>query len=228
MALWDTWHQGGRKPAAMEPLLRAFDGAVNREANQYIRSPKFPLHPDVIRNQFRIQAVRGFETFNPKMGVQLNTHVTNMMRKATRYLIRHQNIGVIPEVRALRVRDFYEAKNLLVEKLRREPTQFEMSRKLRWSPMEIKRMESELSRQPRPTGEREDDPLGMRSSQEAEVLHMIRYELGPEEQVVYEHLFGMGGKKRINPGQIAKKLRWTPSKVTRVKNKIVDKINHYL
>jgi DNA-directed RNA polymerase specialized sigma subunit len=151
-----------------------------------------------------------------------------MMKKAMRYLIRHQNIGSIPEVRAFRVRDFQEAKVALGERLSREPNEFELSKHLKWSPMEVRRMETELRRRPGPTSEFEDEPLGIGSSEEAEVIHMIQYELDGEEKLVYEYLFGMGGKPRLQPGQIATKLRMTPSKITRIKQRILDKVNNYL
>lgn len=141
--------------------------------------------------------------------------------------MRHQNIGTMPEVRSLRVRDFYEGRAQLAEMLGREPNHFELSRHLNWSPPEVRRMEREL-RQTGPTTEFEDEPLGMKPSREAEVLNLIQYELGGEEKLVHEYLFGQGGKRRLAPGQIARKLGWTPSKVTRLKNKIMDKIQEYL
>ena len=88
-------------------------------------------------------------------------------------------------------------------------------------------MESEL-RQTSPTADWEDEPTGIRPSREQEVLNLIPYELNGEERLVYEYLFGHGGKPKLAPGQIACRLRWTPSKVTRIKNKVVDKIRDYL
>lgn len=210
----------------MSPLLQAFSGTINKSANRYIQNPKFPLHPEVIRNQFKIQALKAFETFDPNRGVQLNTHVTNMMRKATRYLIRHQNIGVVPEVRALKARDFLEGRAQVAERLGREPNQLELSQHLKWSPAEVRRMEREM-RQSSPTAQWEDEPTGLRPSREAEVIQMIQYELSGEERLVYEYLFGIG-KPQMQPGQIATRLVWTPSKVTRIKNKILAKIDQYL
>lgn len=213
----------------MTPLLGSFAGAINKNANRYIGNPQFPLHPDVIRHQYKIQAVKAFETYDPQRGVQLSTHVHNQMKKASRYFIRRQNIGVIPEVRALRIREFHEGRNQLSEMLNREPNQFELSRHLRWSPMEVRRMERELrTAQATPTGEKEDEPLAFKSQREAEVIRMIQYDLGGEEKLVYEYLFGMGGKPRLQPGQIATRLRWTPSKITRIKNKIIDKIGEHI
>ena len=88
-------------------------------------------------------------------------------------------------------------------------------------------MESEL-RQTSPTAEWEDEPTGIRPSREREVVDLIQYELGSEERLVYEYLFGRGGKSQMTPGQIARRLRWTPSKVTRIKNRLVDRIRDYL
>jgi DNA-directed RNA polymerase specialized sigma subunit len=207
--------------------MRAFEPVVMGAANKYIRNPKFPLHPAVIKAQFQIQLKNAFETFNPRRGVQLNTHVFNTMKKATRYLIRHQTLGVIPESRALRAREFIEGRARLAEILGREASSMELAEHLKWSQPEVTRMESEL-RQTSPTSQFEDEPVGVTPSRENEVIHMLQYELDGESKLVYEYLFGQGGKPKLTPGQIATKLGWTPSKVTRVKNKIIEKVKGYL
>jgi DNA-directed RNA polymerase specialized sigma subunit len=186
-----------------------------------------PLHPDIVRAQFKIQFVKAIETYNPKYKVQLSTHVFNTMKKATRFIMKHQNIASIPEVRTLRIRDFDTAKSDLMEDLGREPNHLEMSQRLKWAPAEVARMEAE--RRPiRPTGELETDPTGSKPSKEGEVINMLQYDLRGEEKLVHEYLFGLGGKPQLAPGAIATKLKWTPSKVTRLKNKIIDKINEHL
>lgn len=168
-----------------------------------------------------------FKTFNPRRGVQLNTHVFNTMKKATRYLIRHQTLGIIPEGRALRAREFIEGRARLGEILGRESSSMELAEHLKWSQPEVQRMESEL-RQTSPTSEFEDEPTTIRPSRDQEVIHMLQYELDGEQKLVYEYVFGMGGKPKLAPGQIATKLGWTPSKVTRIKNKIIEKVKGYL
>jgi hypothetical protein len=65
-------------------------------------------------------------------------------------------------------------------------------------------------------------------SRETEILRMIKPQLSSEEALVYEHLIGDGGKEQLRPGQIATKLGWNASKVTRIKNSIADKIKKYM
>lgn len=120
-----------------------------------------------------------------------------------------------------------DGKAAISEVLGREPNQFELSQHLKWSPKEVRRMESEM-RHPSPTADWEDEPTGIRPSRETEVVRLVHYELSGEEKLVHEYLFGLGGKQRLNPGQVAKKLNWTPSKITRIKNRIMEKINQYL
>jgi len=211
----------------MTPLLDSFKPVINGAANRYIRNPKYPLHPEIIRAQFKTQFAKAMDSFDPKRGVQLNTHVFNTLRKATRFLIRHQNLGAIPEVRALRARDFLEGRSSLTERLGREPNHTELSNQLKWSPPEVRRMEAEL-RQTSPTMDWEDEPTGIQPSREAEVISMVKYDLNGEEKLVYEYLFGMGGKPKSTPGDIARNLKWTPSKVTRIKNRIVERIDRYI
>ncbi len=65
-------------------------------------------------------------------------------------------------------------------------------------------------------------------SRESEVLNMVRYELTPEELLVYEYTVGFGGKPLLRPGQIANKLNMNPSKVTRLRKSMAAKVDKYM
>jgi DNA-directed RNA polymerase specialized sigma subunit len=60
-----------------------------------------------------------------------------------------------------------------------------------------------------------------------EVLKLIPYELSPEENAVFEHVYGTGGKPQLGTGDIAKRLNMSAPKVSRVKSAIAEKIKKY-
>ena len=59
------------------------------------------------------------------------------------------------------------------------------------------------------------------------MIEFVYMELSPIEKLVYEYSLGKHGKKELNGVQMARKLRISPSAVTRHKNAIKSKINKY-
>jgi len=59
------------------------------------------------------------------------------------------------------------------------------------------------------------------------VLKMLPAELTKEENVVFARLYGVNGSRRMRPGEIARDLRISNAKVTRLKDKIAKKIEAY-
>ncbi len=58
-------------------------------------------------------------------------------------------------------------------------------------------------------------------------MRLLPYELNTDERAVFEHLYGVGGKTRKSPGQIAKKLKMSAPKVSRLKRAIAKKYEQY-
>jgi DNA-directed RNA polymerase specialized sigma subunit len=108
------------------------------------------------------------------------------------------------------------------EKFGRAATQIELADKLGWSPREIGVLQKEI-RKARPTGQFESDPSAYTPSRQKEILRLLPYELNTDERQVFEYLYGVGGKTRMSPGQIAKKLNMSAPKVSRLKRAIANK-----
>jgi hypothetical protein len=64
-------------------------------------------------------------------------------------------------------------------------------------------------------------------SRATEVARFIKTELSPEELLVWEYTTGEGGKPQLKPGEIAKVMRTSPSKISRLRNSIKSKIKKY-
>ena len=64
-------------------------------------------------------------------------------------------------------------------------------------------------------------------SRHNEIMRLLPYELGPDEKQVFEYVYGIGGKPKLEPGQIAQKLAMSSSKVSRIKKSIAIKYSKY-
>ncbi|NIP94790.1 MAG: hypothetical protein GWO24_15625, partial [Akkermansiaceae bacterium] len=52
------------------------------------------------------KAIHAFENYNPKKGAALSTYVTWHLKKVKAFVLKHQNIGRIPEHRARNITEF--------------------------------------------------------------------------------------------------------------------------
>jgi DNA-directed RNA polymerase specialized sigma subunit len=227
LELWHQWNGNGRKPDDLRPLLNNFRGMIRKEASRYERNVEIP--PAAIHHEFKQQFVRAMQTYDPNRGAALGTWVTHNLQKGQRWVNQHQNIARIAEPRSGKVGDFKNAVTYLTDQFGREPAVHEISEHLGWAPKEIDRMQKEL-RKSHVASAWEVDPVDVMPSKEKERLLMLRLsgELSPEETLVFDYTIGHGGKPQLKPSQIARTLSMNPSKVTRIRQKIADKITKFM
>ena len=222
LQLWKDWKKTGNEEA-MGQLLNSMDPLIQKRVSQFMGAP---LPRSAIEAEARKQAMKAFETYNPKMGAALGTHVNNYMQKVYRYVSTYQNVGRLPESRTAKIDLFNKTKSYLEQQKGREPSTVELADELRWSPREVGRMEVEL---------RKD--LGLETSfgemkfldfdQNADLLNYGYFELSPEEQLVFDYSVGMHGKMRLTMENIAKRLDKTPRQIGLIKQRIVDKLKRF-
>jgi DNA-directed RNA polymerase specialized sigma subunit len=225
LEMWNQWKTGGKKPEDLRPLLQSFKPLIHSHANMwYTRLRDVP--PAAIRAEFTDQFVTALETYDPNKGAQLYTHITHRLKKANRFMTTYQNPGRIPENRTYRIGELRNAETRLGEKLGRGPTQLELADYLKWSPRQVGTLQKEV-RKAYPTSGYESDPSAYSPPRHAEILRLLPYELDHEERQVFEYLYGIGGKPRLEPGEIARKLKMSSPKVSRIKLSIADKYSKY-
>jgi DNA-directed RNA polymerase specialized sigma subunit len=113
----------------------------------------------------------------------------------------------------------------LAQQLGRPPTHTEIAQEMHLGVGEVRRLES---------GSRRDlaaveSSLWVRpeAEKQSEVLDHVMYELTSQEQQVLEYVFGRNGKKTLPANEIAQKLGVTPARVSQMKKKIADIIEHH-
>ena len=60
-----------------------------------------------------------------------------------------------------------------------------------------------------------------------EVIRLMPYSLDNDEKAVFEYTFGLSGKPALKPGEIAKKMKMSPSRVSRIRAKLATKVGDY-
>lgn len=225
MELWKQWVDSGKKPTQMKPLLTQFRGTINSQVYKYRANPNIPQ--SALRAEFTNRAIEAFDSYDPNRGASLHTHVNWQMMKGRRFVTTYSNVGRIPESRAYKVGEFINARSDLQDRLKRDPTAHELADKLKWPVKHVTSMQQEVRREV-PTSVLAADSVADKPSREAEVLRLIQYELNPEELLVLEYTYGVNGKRKLRPGEIATKMKIPASKVSRMKLSIATKMRRYM
>lgn len=225
LELWQAWRDNGEKPEHLDPLLKNFRGVIRSQSNKWARNVEVP--PAVVHAEFNKQAINALRTYDPDKNVLLSTWVRNNLIKAQRFVTSIQNTARIGEKRTYKIGPYNRAVTYLDDLYGRPPTVPEIANHLKWSEKLVMQVGTE-GRKDLIESAFEGDPASIMPSRVAEVMRLVKYELTPEELLVYEYTQGVGGKPKLAPGDIARKLNMSPSKVTRVRDKIYRKIEENL
>jgi DNA-directed RNA polymerase specialized sigma subunit len=225
LGMWHTWNDNGRKQEHMRPLLESMRPLIQKHVKQWNSVRDVP--PAAIKAEFTNQAVKAFAEFDPTRGVKLSTFVTGQMRQAQRFVTTYQNSARIPESRIYSIGQLTNAEQQLSETLGRAPTQLELADKLKWAPKKIGMLQSEIKKS-YPASTFVSDASSYTPSRQQEVLRLLPYELSSDERAVFEHIYGVNGKQKLQPGEIATKLNMSAPKISRLKAAIAAKYDEHI
>ena len=227
--LWSDWHKS-KDPEKLDQLVESFQPLTNKYVGMYRSAP---IPDSALEAMSKHYLVEGLKTYDPKKGA-LNSHLNNYQKGLYRFVTQHQNVVRIPEHRSRKIGTYQRVKSSLEDQLGREPTGLELSEELDWDIREVERMEKELVKDL--ISEKGEEEFGLQSyltfddfGRNKEILEMLYYDLNPEEKLVYEYIYGVGGKPMKNSTrEVARALRWSEDKVRRIRRNIASKMREAL
>jgi DNA-directed RNA polymerase specialized sigma subunit len=187
--------------------------------------------PESAHRAYAAQAfMDSLKTYNPSSGAQLQTHVYGSVHnKVKRLNYEYQNLGKMPEPRAVMVGQFLNEFGNLRANLGRDPSSAELSDHIGIPLKQVTNLQKEL-RKDLAMDMGTDEVSFMEGSKEEEFLNYLYYELTSEEKVVYEYITGHFGKPRMVKGNnkidyagIATKMGVSESKIRLLHNQIRKK-----
>ena len=227
--LWWTWKV---KPTEsnLEPLIESLQPLVQQTVNKFKGAP---VPPGAVRAMAHVHLMKAINSYDPtKVGksgdaAALSTHATWNLKKVKSFVLKHQNVGRIPDHRGNRIADFKLAKSELQEDLGRPPDARTLAAHLGtgWSMAEVTRMEKELQRDLIASQSLVTDLLPeIASAKDKDMLRYIYEDLDGEERSVFEYTCGVNGKPLLSAGDTAKSLNMSGPKVSRVRRRIDEKL----
>ena len=171
------------------------------------------------------QAIKALHGYNPHKGAAVHTFVSWHLKKVKAFVLKHQNVGRIPEHRARNITQYKNTKQDLTERFGHPPDSLSLAEELGWSQAEVNRMQSELRADHIASVNPEPDTLkDLQSSHERDVLRYIHYDLTPDERLVFEYSLGLYGRPQLSATDISRTMSISLPKVSRIRKKIDKKL----
>ncbi len=220
--LWRAW-KDDPSPETLNPLMKQIQPIVIKESNKWLQSG---INPVLLKNNAFSLAYESLHTYDPSKS-QLNTHVTNHLKKMSRYVLQHQNAIRVPEEKTYDYRKFIKAKEELEQELGREPSAMEMKDKLGFGD-KISAYHPLVEHFYSKATEAGGSPVMEELSMDATALALLHNSLNPAQKYIFSHSYGYKGAPILQNQAIAKKLKISPAAVSKQKRHIDDRYRAYI
>lgn len=225
--LWDAWKQAPahEKPKHLEPLLQIYAPTFQKKVNEWSRGAR-AIQPSAFKAELHKQFINALETYNPTKAA-LSTHVETRLKKAQRFVTKHQNLAYIPEGQVAHIGRIMRAQSELGEQFGRDPTHDEIADHLGMTPKRVGTILHSMKKDI-PASMLVTDQVTNISPREREVLDLLQFNLSQDEKQVFDLLYGRNGQPSIqSTNDIAKKLGKSAPQVSRLKTSIINKYKNY-
>ena len=219
---WSEWNKN-KTPENNRRILKVVDKRIEHAVSRF-RTSGIP--ESMLRTKAKKLALNQLNSYSESSGANISTHVSFGLRKLSDFVEDEKNIVRIPSNIRLQIPTFIVKKDKLKGKLGRMPNTQELSDYIKISPAMVGRLENSID-----TRELVDSAsqLGVNNSYESDaesdLIKRSYYDIfDPKEKLVYEYTFGVYGKKRMSPKDIAKETGIHEQKVRRLQAKIAKRI----
>jgi DNA-directed RNA polymerase specialized sigma subunit len=227
LQLFQKW-KTQKDPRAFQELYKSMSPLIDTAAMKASRGSNIP------QSAHKIYAAQNFmdslNTYDPSKRA-LQSHVYDWVHnKAKRLNYQYQNLGHLPETRAMMVGEFQNISGNLQSELGREASTAEIADAMGIGMKDVTNLRKELKKD-LAMAEGTEEAAFFRSNQDEEILDYIYHDLTSDEKVVYEYMFGKHGKpilkkpnNRVDFTRIGQRVGFSESKVRSLANKIGNKL----
>jgi len=203
----------------MSLVLDALDPLIQKEVNRWSGA----ISRGIVETQAKRLAAEAVESYDPRRGASLATHVSHRLMKLSRLLYTHQNVARVPEYQTMQFHTFTGAQAELEDKHGRPPTVDEMADRLGWSKARVSRLQRSMRNEFVESG----DPLPMfdDTRNDSYVVAYVYNDMNPEQKKLFEYTTGYGGTKVLSSQQIMQRMGWTQGQLSYKKRQLIDLVD---
>jgi len=217
-----AWQQWKKRPTPMNMgvVLHQVNPLIQKEVNRWSGTLARPA----LELEGKRLAAEAVQSYNPRGGAALSTHVANRLKKLSRLSYAHQNVARMPEYQTLKFHTYQSGKTALEERLGREPTVDELSSELGWPKPYLGNFQRSIRRELVESGE--VPPIFDTDSGESGMVDLVYNDLSPQQKSIFEHTTGYGGAQVMRNPQLMKKLKMTQGQLSYQKRLLVDRVGN--
>jgi hypothetical protein len=225
---YDQW-KTRQDPPSTAKLLRAVRPEIQRGISIHVGRAN-PL----LTSRARRLAVQAIQTYDPKRGAKLGTHIVNQLQGLKRITRQQTQILRMPERVSLEQNRVRLAEQELLDDLGRDPTLSELADYTGLSIKRLKHIQRFVPAVAEGTFRRQFEegegslPAVAVPGQEDPWIELVYHDLSPVNQKVLEWSTGFHGVPELSNEEIARRLHITPGAVSQRKNRIQALLNEGL
>ena len=215
--LWNEY-KGGNKAAKNELIDRYLPRIKAQVRLRFGGGTTVPI--SAVESEGIMQVSNAIDNFNPSKGASLSTHIFNYLQKVSRFHNTYAFSVRSSEEVFGHVSPIMGAHSELSERLGRDPSNLEIAEHLHMDEKVVARVRN----QAKDIKTQIDFDLKGTSTVMDDYIDFVRkFDLTPQEQIVFDHTTGYLGAKKKKAGDIAKSLNVSPAQISHIKNKISKK-----
>lgn len=229
LELWKKYKEQGDKEAKRE-LISSLTPLIRSQANKYKNSG---LPYPALELEGRKLTSIAIDNYDPNQGAALNTWVTTNLRKLSRYTNQYQNVGSIPEPRALMLGRYHAIYSNLEDEKGREPTVEELADAMHIPAVEVHRLQSEIRSDLHMELPGADEDAGgfysyiapdVQDPNLRQALEFVHFDSDATDKKIIEYMFGLKGQPKLTAKEIKQKLKLTETQLRKRRRNIADQI----
>lgn len=217
LELWKQYKSGNK--AAKWQLLNQFKGPIIRTARQQSNVRPY----SVVEAELKDLTLKAFDTYDPKKGTKLLTHVMSNYKKLSRDNIANQHAIRVPENIHFKFKPITEANTYLTDALGREPTHQEVADYIKWPLPKVVDATSRLKKELIESKQTYDPKVYEPDTTEQGLFYAYNC-LDNNGKYILEHSTGYGGANEYKDSKIQKDLKMTSYAYNKAKNNVIGVI----
>ena len=225
LELWQQY-KTTKSPMALSALLKRMDPVIQSSVNKWSGA----ISRDVLLNEAKLLAVKAFDTYDPKKGTALATHLVTNLAPISRTVYTYQNTARMPENVTLKLHTYHTAVEHLKALHGREPSTDELHQELGWSAAEINRLRNYqradlIESGPAVKGEMF---FNTKDDDDEDLLAAVFFDLLPDEKRLMEMVTGYNGHPKLDNQKIMQATGMSQAQLSYKKTQLTNKISALL
>lgn len=226
--LWQKWHEGGKQPEHLEPLLTSVQPIIQREAANRMKGLGGSIPRAALENELRNAAVKQLHNFDPNKS-SLPNHLSRGFQRVSGFVNANRNAKYTPSDDMKKYQRFMNATDELRTELGRQPTPHELAQHLPWGVKTISKLQRSFGKEVHT-----DMGDGISATDDSsditprDAFHLVKSELSPQEKDFGAMFFPPEGEKQPSVQNIAKALGVPTHRAYRLKANVETRVGKVL